>query len=55
MSLVRLLWLTKLIFGVTVKENTRCHLGLTETQYTGSQSVTVVSVLFYSPPFGGYT
>lgn len=31
-SLVRLLWLTKLIFSVTVKESTKCHLGLTDTE-----------------------
>lgn len=31
-SLVRLLWFAKLIFGVTVKESTKCHLGLTEAE-----------------------
>ncbi len=31
-SLVRLVLLAKLIFGVTVKESTKCHLGLTETE-----------------------
>lgn len=31
-SPVRLHWLVKLIFSVTVKESTKCHLGLTEVE-----------------------
>lgn len=31
-SLVRFLLLEKLIFGVTVKESTKYHLGLTEAE-----------------------
>lgn len=48
-SLVRLFWLAKLIFGVTAKESTTCHLGLTKAEsIVCSESVTVASVVSYS-------
>ena len=49
-SLVRLIWLAKIIFVVTVKESTECHLGLLRKKnlMSGSESVTVVSVRSYS-------
>ncbi len=57
-SLVRLVWLTKLIFGVTVKESTKCHLGLTETEsnaWLRECNSSESWLLQCTAPFVGYT
>lgn len=57
-SLVRLIWLAKIIFVVTVKESTECHIGLLRTKsnvWLGEYNSGECQVLQCTATFRGYT